>query len=83
MVFDLYPMVEFCPFVPQSNTPDEVIEKLGDDANVSVFNVMCLDDEHFEELCDLYPDSKETIALFGMNKRKVFMEKLEEQRKCF
>jgi hypothetical protein len=38
---------------------------------------MCLEDEKFEELCELYEDSKTTIAHNGLQKRKLFMEVLE------
>ena len=78
LMFDLYPMMQFSPFGHSNITPKSVIAKLGEDAEVDVHNVMCLEGEIFENLCDLYPDSKQTIAHASLKKRKLFMDKLEE-----
>ena len=83
LVFDLYPMCEFSPYIPSYNTSEEVVNQLGEDAEVKTFNVMCLEDEKFEELCELYEDSKTTIAHNGLQKRKLFMEVLERQKIAF
>ena len=32
LLFDLYPRMEFCPFVPNQQTPDEQLIELGEDA---------------------------------------------------
>ena len=55
LLFDLYPRMEFCPYVPNKWISRETIKELGPDINVDEFVVMCLSKEDFEELCDLYP----------------------------
>lgn len=44
------------------------------------FMCMCLDGDKFEELCDLYPESRELIAKRGLIKRKLFVDNLKRQR---
>ena len=77
LAFDLYPMMEFSPYSVSNDTPKEVVSQLGEDAEVTTFNVMCLEDEKFQELCELYEESAKTIQYNGLQKRKVFMDKLE------
>ena len=61
LAFDLYPMMEFSPYVMNNETPQEVASQLGEDAELTTFNVMCLDGEKFLELCELYEESFKTI----------------------
>ena len=63
MLFDLYPRIEFCPFVPNSKTPKETIKDLGDDAYVEEYRAMCLDGEVFLNLCKLYPQTAESLKI--------------------
>ena len=73
--------MEFCPFVPGKNTSKQVLHDLGNDCEVDEFRVMCLDAEVFELLCDLYPQTKESLKIQGLKKRRLFMNclKLQEE----
>lgn len=42
LLFDLYPLMDLCPFLPSSTTPQEIVEDLGEDAKVDYFKCMCL-----------------------------------------
>ena len=54
-------------------------DDLGADAQVDEKRVMCLDSEVFQDLCDLYPQTKETLKILGLKKRRLFMECLKLQ----
>ena len=77
LLFDLYPRIEFCPFVPNNKTPAEDIKQLGSDAYVDEYRVMCLDGEVFLNLCNLYPQTAESLKIQGLKKRKMFMSILK------
>lgn len=79
LLFDLYPRMEFCPFVPGKTTSRETLEELGADGDVEEFRVMCLSSDDFEELCDLYPGTAESLKIQGLKKRKLFMDCLLKQ----
>ena len=55
--------MEFCPFIPGNTTSRETLEEIGIDSNVDEFRVMCLKSEDFEELCDLYPGTAESLKI--------------------
>ena len=74
---DRYPECNFCLFVPGSTISKEVIDDLGEDAHVEVYKVMCLQDEVLLNLCELYPESKESLKLLGLKKRKMFVSMFE------
>ena len=40
---------------------------------------MCLSNEKFIELCDLYPQTAESLKLLGLKKRKMFLDCLTMQ----
>ena len=40
---------------------------------------MCLSKTDFEELCDLYPHTKESLKILGLKKRKMFLDCLTMQ----
>ena len=63
LLFDLYPRMEFCPFVPGHTTNAETLADLGVDGDVEEFRVMCLSSTHFHELCDLYPQTAESLKI--------------------
>jgi len=56
-----------------------VFEDLGPDAQVDEKRVMCLDADVFNDLCNLYPQTKETLKILGLKKRRLFMECLKLQ----
>jgi len=55
LLFDLYPRMEFCPYVPGRTTSPENFADLGEDAFVDDLRVMCLAGDVFLDLCNLYP----------------------------
>ena len=57
LLFDLYPRMEFCPFVPGRKTEEQHKLDLGEDYDVEEFRVMCLKEDIFRDLCDLYPQT--------------------------
>lgn len=63
LLFDLYPRMEFCPFVAGNTTSPETLEDLGIDGVVEEFRVMCLSSEDFHELCELYPQTAESLKI--------------------
>lgn len=73
LIQDTEPGWDFSPYVPNNKTPLSVLNELGPDAEVDVFNIMALDGDKFEELCDLYPDSRQTILKNALGRRKLFM----------
>ena len=40
---------------------------------------MCLSKTDFEELCDLYPNTAESMKILGLKKRKMFLDCLTMQ----
>ena len=74
LLFDLYPRMEFCPFSPGQCTSKANMKELGADGKVSEWRAMCLAAEDFEELCELYPDTAESLKVQGLMKRKMFMK---------
>ena len=40
---------------------------------------MCLSKTDFEELCDLYPHTAESLKILGLKKRKMFLDCLTMQ----
>ena len=79
LLFDLYPRMEFCPFVPGRKTEEQHKLDLGEDYDVEEFRVMCLKEDIFRDLCDLYPQTQESLKILGLKKRKMFMECLKLQ----
>ncbi len=69
--------MEFCPFFVSKKTSEETIEELGIDAAVEELRVMCLDGDVFLDLCNLYPQTSETLKIQGLKKRRLFMECLK------
>lgn len=63
LLFDLYPRMEFCPFVPNLHTKAQIMEDLGKDAKAEEFRVMCLEGDVFERLCSLYPQTAESLKI--------------------
>lgn len=55
LLFDLYPRMEFCPYMISRSTPPAVLEDLGEEAEVEEHSVMCLEGDVFTDLCELYP----------------------------
>lgn len=79
LLFDLYPLMEFCPFVAGRSTSPETLEDLGEDAAVDEYRVMCLAEDVFLNLCDLYPKTKESLKILGLKKRRMFINCLSLQ----
>ena len=73
LLFDLYPRMEFCPFIPNRTTPPHFLEDLGEDAEVDEFSVMCLEGDVFMDLCELYPQTASSLKIQSLKKRKLFM----------
>ena len=73
--------MEFCPFVPNyKSISRETLKELGEqDCDVEEFRVMCLSKDNFEELCDLYPKTAESLKMQGLKKRKMFLDCLVKQ----
>lgn len=63
LLFDLYPRMEFCPFVPGKTTSAETLKSLGVDGMVDEYRVMCLGAEDFHSLCELYPQTAESLKI--------------------
>jgi hypothetical protein len=82
VVLDLYPGVEFGPFTPTVYTDKSVVEKLESCAETRLFNCMCLDAKKLEELCHLYPNSRQKLATTSLLQRALFMELRQEQIEC-
>ena len=61
LLFDLYPHMEFCPLLPNSETSQEVIESLSEDLYVEEHRVMCLEAKVFKNLCLLYPKTAQSL----------------------
>ena len=40
---------------------------------------MCLGDEDFEELCDLYPSTQDILKIRSLNKRSIFIKCMKMQ----
>ena len=72
--FDLYPKVDFCPYVPSKSTNRLILKELGQDASVDEFRVMCLSKEDFLDLCDFYPLTAESLKIQSLKKRKMFLD---------
>lgn len=79
LFFDVYPLMNVCPFWPSSTTEREVIEDLGEDAKVEQLVCMCLNLDVLEDLCELYPSSADTLKILGLKKRKMFLSMLDLQ----
>ena len=79
LLFDLYPRMEFCPFVPGRTTDAQTLKDLEQDGEVEEFRVMCLSADDFNQLCDLYPQTQESLKILGLKKRKMFMQILHLQ----
>lgn len=60
-------------------TRPEIQEELGEDGYVDEFRIMCLDGEVFNDLCELYPQTAESLKIQGLKKRKMFMRMLTLQ----
>ena len=63
ILLDTYPCVDFCPFSPNSNTPEQIKRELGRDGDVDEWRVMCLDKDDYTDLCELYPETKQNLLL--------------------
>ena len=74
MLFDLYPRVDFCPYVPNKCSNRSILKELGQDASVDEYRVMCLSKEDFLNLCDFYPLTAESLKIQGLKKRKMFLD---------
>ena len=55
------------------------MHSIGQDREVSEFRAMCLSDEDFEELCELYPNTREILKLRSLIKRSIFMRCMKKQ----
>ena len=77
LLFDLYPRIELCPYVPSRDTDPEVLKSIGEDAEIEEFRVMCLAEDEFHDLCELYPMTRESLKIQGLKKRKMFMNCLK------
>ena len=79
LLFDIFPKCEFCPFIPSKATNLETMAQLGADGHVEEHRVMCLSKEKFTDLCELYPQTAESLKLQGLKKRKMFLDSLTMQ----
>ena len=79
ILFDTYPRMELSPFFIRKKTSEQIIYELGIEAEVEELGVMCLKSETLNELCDLYPQTAETLKIEGLRKRKLFLDCLKKQ----
>ena len=57
----------------------DVVEQLGEDLHVEEHRVMCLQADKFKDLCELYPQTAQSLQIQGLKKRNLFINCLRLQ----